>query len=414
MIASDPPELIDLLIIGAGVAGASAALSAARTLDPTRRVLLVDRSTWPREKVCGCCLGAAGVAAIQRLGLRSHEHPLDGVPLERVRVTARGGASFNVPHAGGMVVSRSVLDAALVRAAVDSGASFRPRCSASVLRRLGDAWQVRLGNQTCLARLVIVADGLAGHALSTLSEFAPQVARGAFMGLGVHMPASAAVAEVAPKGTVQLAHGVGGYVGLVRCVDGSIDVAAALCPRRVRSLGGPINAMQRLLDDAHVYVTLDPTLRVMGTPLLTRRRKVLGGTGLIIAGDAAGYVEPFTGEGMTWAALAGEHAGALAAHAINTRCPTLDEIGTVWSKWHQHELVPTQRACGTIRRLLRTPGLLRSVTTIAERSRSVHTLLANISTRVTAGSATSAGTMPLQRPLGAWASPTSAMRMDNA
>ena len=383
MSASAHSEQVDLLVIGAGIAGASAALSAARALRGTRRVLLVDHSTWPREKVCGCCLGSRGIDSLQRLGFDLRSRPADYAALVRIRVNARGGASFDLPHAGGLVVTRSVLDSALVSAAVDAGATFRARCAASIVGRSGDAWQVRLGSSVCLARAVIVADGLAGRSLADLPGFAPRVERGSLMGAGIHAPAFAAPPDVAPVGTVLLAHGVGGYVGVVRMVNGSIDIAAALCPKRVRSLGGPIGAMQRLLDEARVRIALDPDLRPRGTSLLTRRRDTLGGPGLIIAGDAAGYVEPFTGEGMTWAALSGEQAGALAAHAICGDVSMLESLGTAWSHWYRHKLIPMQSTCRSIRLLLHTPGMLRGVANIAMRSRVVNRLLAQISTRVT-------------------------------
>ncbi len=410
MSDSDNTERVDVLVIGAGIAGASAALSAARVLKGTRRVLLVDHSAWPREKVCGCCLGAAGIASLQRLGLDLRSRQMGYAVLTRVRVTARGGASFDLPHAGGLVVTRSVLDSTIASAAVDAGATFRPQCPASVIGRLGGVWRVRLGSRMWLARVVIVADGLAGRSLAELPGFAPRVERGAYMGAGFQVPAFAALPDVAPMGTVQLAHGVGGYVGLVRCADGSIDVAAALCPKRVRSLGGPICAMQVLLDDAHVRVALDPSFRPKGTPLLTRRRDALGGPGLIIAGDAAGYVEPFTGEGMTWAALAGEHAGAIAADAISAGISTQESLGTAWSHWYRHRLAPMKRASGSIRLLLRTPGMLRGVANVAMRSHTVREMLADLSTRVTGCTPARVGSTPLQRLDAPSLSPTSATR----
>lgn len=373
----------DVLVIGAGVAGASAAISAARALGGKNSVLLVDHASWPREKVCGCCIGARGIAALQRLGLDLRARAGAWGALDRVRLTAGGGASFDLPHAGGMVVTRGVLDSTLVCAAVDSGATFRPRCAARVVERKADSWRVELGGEHWRARVVIVADGLGGRALSSFANFTPRIARRAFMGAGVRLACCDRAARVAPEGTVHLVHGAGGYVGLVRCVDGSINVGAALDPDRVRVDGGPIGMMQRLLDDARVRITLDPHARVMGAPLLTRRRDAIGGPGLIIAGDAAGYVEPFTGEGMTWAALAGEKAGELAAAAVEAGDRALESLGQVWEHWHRRELVPMQRECGSIRLLLRTPGLLRAVATCASRSRTMRTTLGRISTRIT-------------------------------
>ncbi len=382
-------ETIDVLVVGAGVAGASAALVAARRFGAVGRVLLVDRCAWPREKVCGCCLGARGVASLSRLGIDLRDGVPHATPLTRVRVTARGGASFDLPHAGGAVVSRAMLDDAIVGAAMSAGAAFRPNCPASVIDRSGGLWRVRLGDAMVSARAVIVADGLGGRSLANVPGFEPTIARSAFMGVGAHIPAACAAPDVAPAGTVLLVHGVGGYVGLVRLPGGAIDVAAALSVTHARAIGGPVAAMRRILSDGRVPLTLSPDLRVAGTPLLTRRRSAVGGPGLIIAGDAAGYVEPFTGEGMTWAVLAGEHAGVLAASAIMSGASAVEQLGLTWSQWHRRRISPMQTMCRSIRVLLRTPGLLRGVAIVADRSRSLRSALAHISTRVTGGSPTS-------------------------
>lgn len=374
---------VDLLVIGAGVTGAAAAISAARAPGKNLSILLVDHSPWPREKVCGCCLGAIGVASLSRLGFKTCEIP--HVRLDRVRISTRGGATFDLPHAGGAVMTRSVLDASLVNAAMAVGVSFRSRCSATVIAQCGGVWRVRLGNDTWLARAVIVADGLGGRSLSMLPRFAPQVARAARVGIGVHVPGSSVPQGIVPAGTVHLAHGQGGYAGLVRCGDGSLNVAAALDPESMRALRGPLPMVQKLLNEAQVGLALDPTTRVAGTPLLTRRRAAIGGPGLIIAGDAAGYVEPFTGEGMTWALVSGERAGFLAAHAIGRGAAALEALGSEWGVWYRRELAPMQRACRSIRPLLQSPALVSGIASIAQRSRGVRWACSAISRRVTGG-----------------------------
>lgn len=377
-------EQVDVLVIGAGVAGACAAIGAARTLGTRGRVLLVDRSAWPREKVCGCCLGARGVAVVERLGVDLASGPARALALKHVRITSRGGATLELPHAGGSVLSRSVLDAALVDAAVRSGAKFQDKCSASVVERRRGYWHVMLGGECVGARSVIVADGLGGHALDRLPDLMPAVSRGSFMGVGARVAPSSLGTPTLPEGTVLMVHGIGGYVGFVRLPDGTIDLAAAIDPRRARRVSaGPIALLRRILEQAHVDVTLDANVRLTGTPLLTRRRRMLSMPGLIIAGDSAGYVEPFTGEGMTWAALAGEQAGALAAAAVCAGESALDQVGRAWAAWHDAHIGRMQTSCRMIRTLLRTPGLLRCVATVATRSRALQRTLAQLSTQIT-------------------------------
>ena len=91
--------------------------------------------------------------------------------------------------------------------------------------------------------------------------------------------------------------GAGGYVGLTRCGEGEVHVAAALSVKATRAAGGPVGKMMEILRETGVDVS---RMKVLGTPLLSRRREVAGNRVLAI-GDACGYVEPFTGEGIAWA-----------------------------------------------------------------------------------------------------------------
>ena len=68
----------DLIILGAGVAGAAAAILAARS---GFRTLLVDAKSFPREKVCGGCLNRRAQAALERLGVLQQLHQAGAVPI---------------------------------------------------------------------------------------------------------------------------------------------------------------------------------------------------------------------------------------------------------------------------------------------------------------------------------------------
>ena len=92
MIPSGP---FDVVVIGAGPAGSSAAIAAARA---GGRVLLAERSCFPRTKVCGCCLGPAGVAALGRLGAAT---ALEEVDADRRQIARQlrleiGGCRFDL------------------------------------------------------------------------------------------------------------------------------------------------------------------------------------------------------------------------------------------------------------------------------------------------------------------------------
>lgn len=167
---------------------------------------------------------------------------------------------------------------------------------------------------------------------------------GSRIGLGVVLDAdlpsgtSGALIGPPPSGELVMAVGRGGYCGIVRLEDGRLDVAAAVDRRLVTEAGSPARAIARILatataagrdaaafdpgrvDPALVDPALDSAVRsaaVRATPPLTRTAPLVAGSGRVFrVGDAAGYVEPFTGEGMGWAlAAARVLAEALLDHA---------------------------------------------------------------------------------------------------
>jgi flavin-dependent dehydrogenase len=329
----------DAAVIGAGPAGSIAAIALARK---GRAVVLIDKATFPRDKVCGCCLSAAALEVLDQAGLTEAVGDLRGVPLDRLRLCS-GGASAEVGIRG-LAVSRTAFDAALVREAIREGAAFLPSASAEV-STVGHV-HLRSGNDLASLRAatIVVCDGLAGTALRD-DSLAPRPARGSRMGLNAVVDASL------ESGVIRMACGSRGYVGAVRLEDGRLNLAAAVDPEFVRAAGGPGHAVRSILSEAHCPVP--PALasaRWHGTPTLTRRRPAVYRPGLLILGDAASYVEPFTGEGMAWAMAGGLAAAELIAEGHPDAWPA-----------HYHRLIAhRQRLCRAIAWALRRPRLART------------------------------------------------------
>jgi flavin-dependent dehydrogenase len=344
----------DVLVIGAGPAGAVAAREAARR---GARVLLVDRKTFPRGKVCGCCLNGNALAGLAAAGLGDLPRQLGAIPLKFVRITT-GGQEVVLSLPGGVSVSREAFDAELVRVAIAAGAAFLPNTTATLSEAISDGQYVRLGDATTKARVVIAATGLHGR----FSADEPIVQRGSRIGAGVALDQAPDFYE---PGTIYMATGRAGYVGLVRLEDGRLDVAAALDSAAVRNAGGPgAVAAGVLADTGWPAIGGLADVRWKGTPPLTRRPLRLAGKRWFAVGDAAGYVEPFTGEGMAWAVASGL---AVAPLAIAAAHGWEDRFIRTWQREHRRVVGRRQWACRVVAAGLRSPRLTRAAVRILAR-----------------------------------------------
>ena len=348
----------DVLVIGAGPAGTMAARQLARL---GKSVLLIDRAHFPRWKVCGCCLSAGALATLRATGLGRLVVEWGAVPLRNVELAA-ANSRLSLPLPGGAALSRESLDAALVGAAVQSGADFLPGTFAALGEDLRTARRVilRQGQRRhdAHARLVLAAVGLGGQGLTQETNFTPAVEIGSRIGAG-------AVADEPPSfyraGTIYMGCGTGGYLGLVRREDGRLNLAAAFDAAFIQESGGPGQAAAAMLVEVRwPSIPGLSDLAWRGTPRLTRQAACLAGARVLLLGDAAGYVEPFTGEGMAWALATGAAVAALARQAVERWRP---ELAEEWAALHAALIIRRQRLCRLAARVLRRPRLVRVLMT---------------------------------------------------
>lgn len=368
----------DAIVIGAGLAGASAAIALCRSLverGRIGRVLLVERSAWPRAKVCGCCLHAGAVAVLEQLGTRSSaalaRARAGGARIERVRIGTRGRWA-TIAHGGGVAIGRRELDGALVEDAMCAGVEFLPERSARVLGREGERWRVEIGPPGCRrvdeAPLVIVADGVGGTSLAGLGGFEPRLQPGGWIGFGCLVDGDAddlgmSMIEGVEAGSILMHVGGRGYVGLVRLDARRVALAGAADPVWVREVGGPGPASARVMEEARAIDSVvaralaSGRWAMAGTSRLTRGRRVAA-DGLLVAGDAAAYVEPITGEGMGWAVASGVRAGELASDVV-AGVRSAAGAAEDWERWHRGALGPRRRVCAAARWMVHRPWVAR-------------------------------------------------------
>lgn len=345
-------ERWDVVVVGAGVAGTMAAIGLARL---GRRVMLVDKAGFPRNKVCGGCMNLRALGVLQQAGLGDLVARLGGVPLETFQLsTDRRCAIVAMP--GGMAVSRYRLDESLIRVAIENGVQFTDHCSASLLPPSPDCRVLRLQRKNeavdVEASIVLAADGLHSSLLRRSGEVAATVASDARIGAGILLEDDR---NVFLPGRIYMATGEWGYVGITRVEDGKLDVAAALDTGALRTFGGPGPLVAQMLQANGLPLPAGASGGAwQGTPPLTRQTARPGAERVFALGDAAGYVEPFTGEGMAWALSAGQ---AVVPHADAGIAAWTPAVLASWTAEYSRCVVQRQWICKGLAAVLRRPVL---------------------------------------------------------
>lgn len=347
-------EQWDVVVVGAGPGGAMAARELALE---GARVLLVDKAAFPRYKVCGCCLNPRAARVLRDCGLGSVLKLPEVSPILEIRIATGGRAATLGLPAGGVILSRSVLDDTLTRAAVEAGAVFVDRTTAHIGLSSSEYCSLMLStrhrNYPMETRIVIAANGLAHGLLRKINDrpAAPKV--NSLIGAGAILESPISDFQ---HGVIYMACGAAGYVGLVRLEDGKLNVAAALDAARVRAEGGLHQTAHSIITDAgFAWPDGLDAVQWRGTPPLTRRASNVSGHRYFVLGDAAGYVEPFTGEGMAWALSAGKAVAPYVLAGIDNFDSKL--IGA-WSTAYKRLVSRSHRRCRVITAGLRRPRLV--------------------------------------------------------
>jgi len=352
----------DVIVIGAGPAGALAAHQLARR---QLRVLLVDKRTFPRWKICGSCLNGVALRALETAGLGHLLDALGAVPLERIRLALQG-RELELALPAGRSLSRGRLDLALCEAAIAAGAVLRSPWEATVAgsHPAGREVLLRCGADVQLtsARVVLVASGLGSPALGAELPIETRISPRARIGAGCELDAGV---RGYGRGTIHMAIGRHGYVGLVRNEAGALNLAAAFDRPHLIAAGGPAASAAAVLAEAGFAPLPEAAAATWrATPALTRRSTPPAADRVLLLGDAAGYVEPFTGEGMGWALV-----GALAVVplVLQGQQEWNTALEREWARRHGRLIGTRQRFCHGLAFALRRPGLSRALLVAAGR-----------------------------------------------
>ncbi|MFE1793705.1 geranylgeranyl reductase family protein [Streptomyces sp. NPDC059525] len=307
--ADDPQQVWDVVVVGAGPAGASAAHAAAAA---GRRVLILEKARLPRYKTCG-----GGIIGLSRdalppgfeLRLRDRVHAVTFTRNGRFPRTRRSRTTLFG------LVNRSEFDRQLVEHARQAGAEVRTGAAvARVEQHQPDAGTARLvlqGGETVLARAVVGADGSAGRVGAHVGVTLDQVD----LGLEAEIPVPAKVAAHW-AGRVLIDWGpLPGSYGWVFPKGDTLTVG-------VISRRGEGAATKQYFEDFVVRLGLADYEPSISSGHLTRCRSddsPLFRGRVLVCGDAAGLLEPWTREGISFALRSGRLAGERAARIAQAR-----------------------------------------------------------------------------------------------
>ncbi len=371
--------MFDVLIVGAGPAGTVAGAILARA---GARVRIVDRATFPRDKLCGDTVNPGTIARLQSLDLAAG---IDARSLcvHGMRVTGESGVAIEGPYPDGLsgrAITRRDLDWLLLQQAIAAGCQFEPGVAVrraivherGAVRSVSGVMIGADGRESPIDAPVTIAGdgrhstiafglGLARHprrqrrwAIGAYFEnFVPPhgVSRGAGRGAGP---------TLAPLVFGEMHVRPGYYIG-VAPIPGGLTNVCLVKPSGARDveLGDPAALLTRALAHDPLLRDRAAAARIAGPPVVLGPLAVdvRDGSmdGLLLAGDAAGFIDPMTGDGLRFAT----HGGELAAAAA------LQALGYGWVGVHARLAADRQRAFGgkwrfnrALRALVASPRLV--------------------------------------------------------
>jgi flavin-dependent dehydrogenase len=320
----------DVAIVGAGPAGSASAILLARA---GWRVALVDRATFPRDKPCAEYLSPAAEPLLTELGVMERLEATRPARLRGFRIYAPNGGMIQGDFAAtrdaegkslfetGLAIPRLRLDATLVEGAQAAGAELHTNWRLAQLAREDGAWRLMpVGeSEPISARLLLAADGVHSTVARRLNLHAASRMRK--VALVAHMRGIAATGEygemhVAGRRYVGIAPleppEKGDLCNVAMVVDEQRD-GRHLAGRPERFLLDALETFPKLrgrLDQATI------TRRTLTISRINVGAKRLSDDGLLLVGDATGYYDPFTGEGIYRALHGAQLASEVALEAL--------------------------------------------------------------------------------------------------
>ncbi|HVH87989.1 MAG TPA: FAD-dependent monooxygenase [Terriglobales bacterium] len=335
-------QIFDVAVIGGGPAGSSAAIAASHF---GFTVMLLEAGTLPRHRVCGEFVSGEALSLLTSL---IGEPLLRKAPrIARARIFL-DGAQVELPiETVAASVSRYTLDMALWQSAMASGCNVRDRTRVKAVRSEGDSFVLEVDGQELHSRSVINASGRWSNLRAQNLDVHEQ-----WIGLKGHF------FEPDAPDSCDLYFFKDGYCGLQSLGNGIVNAAAMVKPKIARNLEEVFALNRQLEIRARRF---EPATEFVSTAPLFFRAPRTSDRGMLLVGDAAAFLDPFAGDGISMALHSGRLAALALAPYLQGVCSLSDAIEN-YEAHHRALIQPALRSARRLRRLSRLPRGLRNTT----------------------------------------------------
>ena len=328
----------DLIIAGAGPAGCACAITAARS---GARVLLLDKDRFPRHKVCGEFVSPEALGLLEWLLETRTFGSRPELPCSRIFFADRIATLPISPPA--LSIMRFDLDAELLKAARKAGAHAEEGATITRVDE-GRVFTVVTADKTFTARAVVNASG-------RWSQLKQQPAgTEKWLGLKAHFR------EADPARSMDLYFFDGGYCGVSPVRENVINACCLVRADVARSLDEVLARHPALWRRSRDWQAVIAPLSTSGMHFQVPQTEA---GGMLLAGDAAAFIDPFAGDGISLALHSGTLAGQALAPFLQGKT-SLAQAREDYRRNYRRHLAPALRHAGWVRRLLSAPTWMRT------------------------------------------------------